>query len=389
MLVFKNFMQRIYLDHAATTQVDKEVFKIMKPYFCDKFGNASSLHLFGQEAKKAVENVRTKIAEFLNCKPEEVIFTSGATEANNIAIQGIVKKHEHIITSAIEHPSVLEVSKYLEKKEVEVSFIKPQSDGSIKVKDVEKEIKKNTKLISIMYANNEIGTVQPIEKIGKMIKEKNKNRLKKIIFHTDATQTINYLNLDVKKLGVDLLSFSGHKIYGPKGIGVLFVKKETKIKNIQFGGHQEFGLRPGTLNTPAIVGLGKAVELTKIQNNKNIEKLRNYLWKLIQKKIKNVKLNGSLEKRLPNNLNFSVAGVEGEALLLGLDLQGIAVSTGSACSSNLHKTSYVLTAIKLSSEQSHGSLRITLGKENTQTEIEYFVKKLSDLVKKYRKIAPK
>lgn len=375
-------MQKIYLDNAATTQMDKEVLRAMEPFFCNTFGNASSLHSFGQEASKAVEDSREKIANFLNCKSEEIVFTSGATEANNIAIQGLVKEGDHIITTSIEHPAVLETCQYLEKKGAEVTYIKPQPDGVIKVEDVEKEIRNNTVLISIMYANNEIGTIQPIEEIGRVIKGKD------IIFHTDAVQAAGYLNMDVEKLNVDLLSLSGHKIYGPKGIGVLFVKKGTKVQKIQHGGHQEFKVRPGTLNVPGIVGLGKAIELVKDRDNSKIKELRDYVWKLIQEKIDNIKLNGSLEQRLPNNLNVSIIGVEGEALLLGLDIANIAVSTGSACSSGSLEPSHVLMSLGLSHEESHGSLRISLGKENTQEEIEYFVENLVGLVEKYRKIAP-
>ena len=377
---------KVYLDNAATTPVDKEVLKAMEPYFCDIFGNASSLHSFGQEASKAVEKARNKIADFLNCSAQEIIFTSGATEANNIAIKGVINSKDHIITSTIEHPSVLETCQNLEKKGIEVSYIKPNSDGIIKVEDIEKKIKNNTKLISIMYANNEIGTIQNIKKIGELAKNK------KIIFHTDAVQAINHLDVDVQKLNLDLLSLSGHKIYGPKGIGVLFVKKGTKINKIQHGGHHESNLRSGTLNVPAIVGLGKAVEMiliTRDKNNINIKKMRDYALELIQKKIKNIKLNGDLEKRLPNNLNISFMNVEGEALLLGLDLAGIAISTGSACSSGSLEPSHVLMSIGLSHEQAHGSLRITFGKQNTQQEIEYMVEELIKLVEKYRNMAPK
>jgi len=387
--------------------VDKEVLKAMEHYFIDVFGNPSSLHSFGQEASKAVEFAREKIARFLNCSAQEIIFTSGATEANNLAILGTVfangypGKKIHIITSAIEHPAVLETCEYLEKNGVEVDYIKPDNSGVINLNDIKNKIKNNTKLISIMYANNEIGSIQPIEEIGELVRKVNAKRQEdpspakagsgqagKIIFHTDAVQATNYLNMDVEKLGVDLLSFSGHKIYGPKGIGVLFVKKGIKIKKIQHGGHHENNLRPGTLNVPGIVGLAKAVELIDVRNNINIENLRNYTLELIQEKIKNIKLNGSLENRLPNNLNINIIGVEGEALLLGLDMEGIAVSTGSACSSNSLKASHVLSAIGVSQEESHGALRITLGKNNTRAEIEYFVEKLFKLVGRFRNMAP-
>ncbi len=382
---------KVYLDHAATTPVDPEVLKAMEPYFCNKFGNASSQHFFGQEATKAVDKARDKVADFLNCQPDEVIFTSGATEADNWAIQGIAssaKNKFHIITTSIEHPAVLETCKHLERAGAEVSFIKPGADGIVKVEDIEKEIKDNTILISVMYVNNEIGTIQPIKDIGKMLKKINKKRKDKIHFHTDAVQAVNYCPMDVNELGVDLLTISGHKIYGPKGVGALYVKKNTPLKPGQLGGHHEFGLRAGTLNTPGIVGLGKAIELAPTINKEKIKKLRDYLWQQIQEKIKNVKLNGSLTNRTPNNLNVSFAKVEGESLLLALDMEGIAVSTGSACSSGSLEPSHVLMSIGLSHEQAHGSLRITLGKGNTKEEIDYFIEKLKKAVERFRKMAP-
>ena len=388
-------MKKIYLDHAATTPVDREVLKAMEPFYSDIFGNASSLHQFGQRAAEAVKDARKKIAKFLNCETDEIIFTSGATEADNLAVQGTVKDKSgaHIITTAIEHPAVLEVCKNLESKGVEVSYLKPQADGIIPADKIKEEIKDNTALISVMYVNNEIGTIQPIKEIGEIIKEVNKNRAinrqNKIIFHTDAVQAMNYCNMDVNELGVDLMSISGHKVYGPKGIGVLYLRKDTAIRPIQFGGHHEQGIRPGTLNTPAIVGIGKAVELISSRQNSKIEKLRNYLWQQIQNKISNVKLNGSLEKRVPNNLNISFEGVEGESLMLDLDIANIAVSTGSACSSGSLEPSHVLMAIGLSHEDAHGSLRITLGKDNTKEEIDFVIKKLSESVEKFRKMAPK
>ena len=385
---------KIYLDHAATTSLDKQVLKAMQPYFCDIFGNASSLHSFGQEANKGVEDARGKVADFLSCNTDEIVFTSGATEADNLAILGTIfanryPKKLHIITSAIEHPAILETCKYLEKNSIEVSYVKPQSNGIVPVEDIQKEIKDNTLLISIMYVNNEIGTVQPIDAIGELVRKVNVKRENKIYFHTDAVQAAGYFEMDVEKLGVDLISISGHKIYGPKGVGVLYVKKGTPLKNIQHGGHHEFGLRPGTLNTPLIVGMGKAVELIKTRDNQQIKNLRDNLWQQIQNKIQNVKLNGDLDRRAPNNLNISFSGVEGEAMLLGLDLESIAISTGSACSSGSLEPSHVLMSIGLTHEQAHGSLRITLGKDNTQEELDYFVRKLVKVVTKLRQMAPK
>jgi len=385
----------IFFDNASTTSTDKEVLKKMEPFFKDEFGNAASLHSFGQRASAAVDESREKIAKFLNCNFEEVVFTSGATEADNLAVLGIIfangypHKKLHIITTAIEHLAVLETCQYLEKKDVEVSYVKPHKNGVVKFEDIEKEIKDNTVLISVMYVNNEIGTIQPIEKIGRLVLEKNKDREKRIYFHTDAVQAALWCEMDVKKLGVDLLSLSGHKIYGPKGIGALFVKQGTIIKPIQHGGHQEFGLRPGTLNTPLIVGMATAIGLIKKWDLLKVEKLRNYMLQKVQSKFDGVSLNGSLGKRVKNNLNLSIKGVEGEALLLGLDMEGIAVSTGSACSSGSLEPSHVLVSIGLSHEAAHGSLRITLGKDNNKEEVMHFLKILELLVKKYRKMAPK
>ncbi len=404
-------MKRIYFDHAATTPVDKKVMKAMKPYFCNIFGNASSLHGFGVEAEKAVAQARKNVADFLSCSPAEIIFTSGATEANNLALMGMIFGHSqpgkklHIITTAFEHPAVLEVCKHLGKINMaEVSYVKPEKDGVILVENIQQEIKENTTLISVMYANNEIGTIQPIKEIGEMVRKVNVERVRRdssprhnigarndipLIFHTDAVQAALYCEMDVKKLGVDLLSLSGHKIYGPKGVGALYVKKGTPLTPVQFGGHHENGLRPGTLNVPSIVGLGKAVELIAKRDHQKIKKLRDYLWENLQKNITQIRINGNWEKRVPNNLNVSFAGVEGEALMLGLDLAGIAVSTGSACSSGSLEPSHVLMAIGLSHEEAHGSLRITLGKENTQKECDELIKKLIPLVERFRKMAPK
>jgi len=401
-------MHKVYFDHSATTPVDQKVLEAMLPYFSDFFGNASSVHSFGQEAMKAIDQARNEAAKFLNCAPEEIIFTSGATEADNLAIMGIVTSNKeqvtrikpHVMTTLFEHPAVLEVVKHLEKIGViEASYVKPDEFGLIHVEDIEKEIKENTVLISVMYVNNEIGIVQPIKEIGKMIQEikklrnkeieGNENKICPLYFHTDAVQATLFCEMDVEKLGVDLLSISGHKIYGPKGVGILYVKKGTAVKPIQYGGHHEFGLRPGTLNTPLIFGMGKALELVKTRDNKELKNLRDYLWSELQKNIPNIKLNGSLEKRAFNNLNFTVNGVEGEAMLLGLDLAGIAVSTGSACSSGSLEPSHVLMAIGLSHEKAHGSLRITLGYENTKEEVDEFIKTLKPLVEKFRNMAPK
>lgn len=389
-------MKKIYLDYAATTPVDKKVLAAMLQYFTEKFGNASSLHSFGAEASEAVENARGIAADFFGTDgKEEIIFTSGATESNNLAIKGVVKayyakpengKHKpHIITTAFEHHCVLYAVKRLEKEGlIEATYVQPQKDGVIRVEDVKKAIQKNTILVSVMYVNNEIGTVQPIAQVGKILKDK------KILFHTDATQAVNYFDCSVKKLGVDLMSMSAHKIYGPKGVGALFVKKSTSIKMIQDGGAQERGLRAGTINSTGIVGLGEALRLVKSEKLKvksSVEKLRNYLIEKVLKEIPKTKLNGSKIKRSPNNANFSFSDVEGESLLIMLDAAGIAASTGSACSSGSLAPSHVLMSLGMKAEEAHGSLRLTLGKYTTKKEIDETVKVLKKIVSDLRKIS--
>jgi len=371
-------MKRIYLDNAATTPVDKRVLGAMLPYFNEKYGNPMSLHSFGREALKAVEEARNKIARFFNAESQEIYFTSGATESNNWVIKGVVNASKqskpHIITSSIEHHCILGAC---ENIDAEITYIKPNKEGIVSVDDVKKAIKKNTVLISIMYVNNEIGTVQPIKEISKIKGN--------VLFHTDATQAINYFDCDVKKLGVDFLSMSGHKIYGPKGVGLLYIKNGSLISSIQQGGSQELELRAGTHNTTGIVGLGKAIEL--IKKNNDILNLRNYLISRIIKEIKGSQLNGSLKHRSPNNANFSFKNIEGESLLFLLDKEGIACSTGSACSSGSLKASHVLLSIGLSPEQAHGSLRITLGKDNTKKEIDIAIEKIKKSIEKLRKLS--
>ncbi|MDF1497826.1 MAG: cysteine desulfurase family protein [Patescibacteria group bacterium] len=391
-------MKKIYLDYAATTPVDKKVLVEMMPYFAKKFGNPSSVHQFGQEALEGVDNARLKVADFLHCLVNEVIFTSGATESNNLAIKGVIKatqiENPHIITSAIEHHCVLNACQTVQKDKIaEVSFVKVNKDGIINVGDIKNVIKDNTILVSIMYANNEVGTIQPIAEIGKMLKEINidreKNNLSRIYFHTDAVQAVNYLDCDVNKLGVDFLSLSGHKIYGPKGIGVLYIRQESKIKSIQQGGEQEYNLRAGTHNVPCIVGIGKAISLV-IENRKkmaDIKKLRDYMIDKVLKNISGSQLNGSKELRLPHNINISFKGIEGESLLMMFDQEGIAVSTGSACSSASLAPSHVLSAMGIPPEIAHASIRFTLGKETTKENIDYTLKVLIEKIKRLRKIS--
>lgn len=397
--------KRIYLDYAATTPVDKKVLAEMLPYFSEKYGNAMSIHSFGQEALQAIDAARGKIAHFFNCTAPEIIFTSGATEANNLAIKGVLKsyfsklenakKKPHIITSAFEHHCVLDSCKSIEKDGLaEITYIKPGKDGVIKIDDIKKSIQSNTILISLMYVNNEIGTVQPIAKIGKLIKGLNaqKNTVDfKIVFHTDATQAVNYFECNVDKLNVDLLSMSAHKIYGPKGIGMLYIRRGTTIRKIQDGGDQEYKMRAGTHNVAGIVGLGKAISMIneKQQKKKHLEilKLRDYLIKKVLQEIPKTNLNGSKINRSPNNANFTFADIEGEGLLLSLDMDGVACSTGSACSSGALSPSHVLLSIGLKPEQAHGSLRMTLGKHTTTQEINVAIKKLKTVVRRLRKIS--
>ncbi|MFA5925355.1 MAG: cysteine desulfurase family protein [Parcubacteria group bacterium] len=394
--------KRIYLDYASTTPVDPRVFDYMKKYFFQKFGNPMSLHSFGREADEAIETARKQAADFFGCEKDEIIFTSGATESNNLAVKGTAiadslrtkgSPRPHIITTSIEHSCILSACQALaDRGMAEITYLPVGSDGLVRAIDIEKSLKPNTLLVSIMYVNNEIGTIQPIREVGKIIEKANKNRDRKIIFHTDATQAISYLDCRIENLGVDLLSMSAHKIYGPKGIGCLFIKKGTPIKRIQDGGGQEFNFRSGTHNVPAIAGLGKALELVETERKKvykMVEKLRDYMISRIMKEVSGVKLNGSKIKRSPNNANFAFKDVEGEGLLLGLDLEGVAVSTGSACSSGDLRPSHVLAAIGLSDEESHGSMRITLGKYTTKQEIEYFINALKNTVSRLRKIAGK
>jgi len=400
--------KKIYLDHGATTPVDKKVLLEMMPYFSEKYGNASSLHSFGKDTLDTVEKSRLQLARFFGAEAEEIFFTSGATEANNLAVKGIVKAYyaknkndysvskPHIITTSFEHHCVLESCQTLEKENLaKVSYILPQKDGLMRVSDIEKAIQKNTLLISAMYVNNEIGTVQPIAEIGKIVKKNNleKSLEKKIFFHTDATQAVNYFDCKVEKLGVDMLSLSAHKIYGPKGVGALYVRKGTPIKPILNGGGQEKGLRSGTTNSCGIIGFGKAVALLSdkknAQKNKETLELRNFLIEKILKEIPDSRLNGSREKRSPNNANFSFKNVEGESLLMMLDAEGLACSTGSACSSGSLEPSHVLLSIGLLPEEAHGSLRITLGRQNTQKEIENAVKIIKKVVSKLRSISGK
>ncbi len=421
------------------------------PYFKEKFGNPSSIHGFGQEALSGVDKARSRLAEFLNSGTEEIVFTSGATEANNLALKGVIKaltpgsekkvgsgdclditkedvkkakekggswkdwfrKEEtdksklHIITTSIEHKSILEPCAELEKKGVEVTYLPVDKDGFVSAKDLEKAIQSNTVLVSIMYVNSEIGSIQPVREIGKVIKKVNENKYKdwqkqgarrkepkpqSIYFHIDATQAVNFLNCDVDYLHADFLSLSGHKIYGPKGVGSLYVRKGSKIKGVQVGGGQEGKLRSGTLNTPGIVGLGKAVSLiTKERqeaNNKRIAPLRDKLVQGVKENIKDVVLTTDRDRATPSHAHFLFKGVEGEALLMSLDLEGIAVSTGSACASKDLHSSHVLKAMGVSAEDANNAARFTLGKHTKEKDIDKVLEKLPPIIERIRKMNP-
>ncbi|MBM3701163.1 MAG: cysteine desulfurase NifS [Actinobacteria bacterium] len=382
-------MKKIYLDNAATTRTDPEALKAMIQYFSGIYGNPSSIHSFGQEAKNAMEHSRFIAADFINASPEEIIFTGSGTESDNLAIKGVAYangfRKTHIITSAIEHHAVLESCHNLEQSGFKISYIPVDSYGFVKLDDIKKAISKNTLLISIMHANNEIGTIQPVEEIGKIAREND------IYYHMDAVQTFGHINIDVDKIGVDLLSASAHKLYGPKGVGLLYKRKGVKISPIITGGSQEYKLRASTENVPGIVGFGKAIELSKILIENEIAvqtRLRDKFIKGVNENIKNAFLNGHPARRLPNNINFSFDFIEGEGILMGLDMEGIAASTGSACSSGIMEPSYVIKAIGRNSVLARGSVRFSLGRFNTEDEIDFALKTLIKLVKRLRKISP-
>jgi cysteine desulfurase len=407
-------MKRIYLDHSATTPIDKVVLKSMLPYFTSKFGNPSSVHTFGQQAAAGVERAREQAAKFLNTAPDEIIFTSGSTEANNLAIKGIIaaarrknpSEKIHVITSVIEHDSVLEPFAELERTGGEVTHLPVDAKGVIRLSELGQAIKENTRLVSIMYVNSEVGSAQPVKEIGKMIRKINERKHKdwsrtdpktrgerpdSIYFHTDATQAVNFFDCDVKLNNLDAMSLSGHKIYGPKGIGLLYLKKGTPIIAQQTGGHHELNRRSGTLNVPGIVGLGAALaELSpkiKGKNNKDIARVRDQLISGLTKAIPDIVLNTDTKNSTPAHAHFSFLGVEGESILIALDMAGVAVSTGSACASNSLKASHVLVAMGIPVEVAHNSIRFTLGKHTTAAEIKTVIKILPPLIKKLRKIS--
>ena len=378
-----------YFDHAATTAVKEEVVKEMIPYFTESYGNASSIYSLGRKNKKAIEDAREKVARVLGADSKEIYFTGCGSESDNLAIKGVAyanrEKGNHIITTKIEHPAVLNTCKTLEKEGFAVTYLGVDENGIINLEELKNSITDKTILISIMFANNEIGTIQPITEIGKIAKENG------IYFHTDAVQAVGNVKINVKELGIDLLSLSAHKFYGPKGVGALYVSKNVKFNKIQDGGHQERDKRAGTENVPGIVGLGRAIELAYEnidEYNAKLTKLRDLYIEQIEKKIPYVKLNGDREKRLPGNANISFRFVEGESLLLNLDMNGICASSESACTSGSLDPSHVLLAIGLPHDMAHGSLRITFGEENTEEDVEFLVNTLVGIVEKLRNMSP-
>lgn len=386
---------KVYLDNSATTAMAEEVVEAMLPYFTEEIGNAQSVHSFGQRAKAAVENARREVAALINAAPAEIVFLSGGTEADNLAVRGIAEAYSdqgrHIITTKIEHPAVLATCKALEDVGYQVTYLPVSRRGLISVDDVRQAIGEQTTLISVMLANNETGTIQPVEDIASVVAEARARGLGHLHLHTDAVQAAGKIPVDVLQLGVDLLSLSGHKIHGPKGVGALYVRKGTRLSKLLYGGHHERDRRAGTENVPGIVGLGRAAELARTQLDLRISRmreLRDYLEQEVTSRFSGVRVNGDKQRRVPNISNMSFDGVDGESLLIALDLKGIAVSTGSACASGSLEPSHVLQALGLSREAVRGSLRFSLGAYTTRDEIDYAVCVLADTVGRLREMSP-
>lgn len=381
---------RVYLDNAATTALDKDALKAMLPYFTEKFGNPSSLHSFGREALQAVDESRAKIASLIGAKTNEIYFTSGGSESDNWALKGAVyaskAKKKHIVTTAVEHPAILETCEYLEKKDgVEISYVPVGRDGRVSVEDIKKAVTDDTVLVSVMFANNETGAIQPIKEIGAFCREEG------ILFHTDAVQAMDSEAVDVDELNIDMLSMSAHKFHGPKGIGVLYIRSGVRIERLIAGGHQERRGRAGTTDTPLIVGMAKALEIAvrnRDANNAHKAELRDAFIDRVLKEIPYSYLNGGREHRLPGNANFSFGFIEGESILINLDLNGIAVSSGSACSSGSLEPSHVILALGVPEELAHSSIRFSLGRDTTREEMDFTFKVLKDTVEKLRGISP-
>lgn len=384
-------MENIYLDHSATTYTDKAVLDEMLPYFTEIFGNGSSQHKAGRDALKAIDRAREQVAKAIGCMPSEVYFTSGGSESDNWAIKGIAHmykdKGKHIITSVIEHPAVIQTCKQLEKEGFKVTYLPVDNQGFISLEDLENAITEETILISIMFANNEMGAIQPIKEIGKIAK------VHKVYFHTDAVQAVGNVEINVKDMNIDMLSMSGHKFYGPKGVGVLYKRNGLRIERFMDGGEQERNMRAGTLNTPGIVGLGKAIEIATAniqENNAKIAKMRDYFVEQVQSKIDHIYFNGpkDMSKRLAGNASFSFEYVEGESILMLLDMEGIRVSSGSACSSGSLEPSYVMLSIGVPIEVAHGTIRFSFGKANTMEQTQYVIDKLVAIIDRLREMSP-
>ena len=389
------FDMKVYLDNSATTAMAPEVIEAMLPYFSDEMGNAQSVHSFGQRAKAAVEKARREVAALINAAPAEIVFVSGGTEADNLAVRGIAEAHRdygrHIITTKIEHPAVLATCESLEGAGYRVTYLPVSRGGLVNIRDVRKAISDDTILISVMLANNETGTIQPIEEIAGVVADARARGLDHLHFHTDAVQAVGKISVDVNRLGVDLLSLSGHKIHGPKGIGALFVRKGTRLTKLLYGGHHERDRRAGTENVPGIVGLGKAAELARTQLDERMNRmrqLRDYLEREATSRFPGVRVNGDRLQRVPNVSNVTFGGIDGESLLIALDLKGIAVSTGSACASGSLEPSHVLQALGLPRDEVRGSLRFSLGAYTTRQEIDYAVSVLAQTVARLREMIP-
>ena len=375
-----------YFDNAATTKIKPEVLEAMMPFLTEEYGNPSSLYSIGRSAKREIDSARREVASMLNCDKNEIYFTGGGTESDNTALKGIayrLKEHgNHIITTKIEHHAILESCETLEKQGFEITYLNVDEDGKIKLEEIENAITDKTILISVMFANNEIGTIEPIKEISNIAKQKN------VIFHTDAVQAVGNTLIDVKEMGIDMLSMSGHKIHAPKGVGALYVKKGIEFNKFLNGGHQEKNKRAGTENLAGIIGFGKACQIARDDLNfhiKHLKNLRDYFLEEVKKKIKDIKINGSLKERLPGNINISFLGIDSTALLLELDKKGICCSSGSACNSSETKPSHVLTAIGLDEKAAKSSLRFTFGDFNTKTEVDYLLQNLISCVKELRK----
>ena len=382
-------MKKIYLDHNATTPVHPEVLEAMLPYFKEKFGNASSIHGFGREAKVALEDAREKVAEVIGVSSSEIFFTSGGTEADNLAVKGVAfanrKKGKHIVTSKIEHHAILESCKFLEKEGFEVTYLPVDFQGLVDPEELSKAIRNDTTLVSIMYANNEVGIIQPIEELCKIAKKKG------VYFHTDAVQAVGKAPIELKKLDVDMLSMSGHKIYGPKGVGALFIRKGVRITTLSHGGHHERSRRAGTENVAGIVGFAKTLGLVvgEMKNqNTHLKNLTEAFYKKLIESIPDVILNGDLNRRIPNTLNLSFKGVEGESVILSLDMKGVAVASGSACTSGTLEPSHVLSAMGVDPAIAQGAIRFSFGRDNTMEDVEYVADLLPEIVQRLRSMSP-